>query len=156
MSDQTPEARLAAADERCPDCNFTAAEIGHFHITAQRHGLPEHDTLAADLALAAAVRERFPNMTLVIEEDLLAPGDIDPDNGRTVERVTGTAADPVVVYAMTDQTPEARKCVEQGCDEPAGTRWSPYWCERHDKERRDRITEQLDGLVAAAKEATDD
>jgi len=96
------EARLAAAKSiqgLLLDADWTLAELT---------GALSHDglapTLAADLALAAAVRERFPNMTLAvvsllaIEEDLLAPGDIDPDNGRTVERVTGTAADPVVVY----------------------------------------------------------
>ena len=93
MSDQTPEARLAAALAVCGYWKHDYQNREH----AQRT-LADDPTLAADLALAAAVRERFPNMTLAIEEDLLAPGDIDPDNGLTVERVTGTAADPVVVY----------------------------------------------------------
>lgn len=34
------------------------------------------------------------------DERALQPGDIDPDNGRTVERVTGTADAPVIVYRV--------------------------------------------------------
>jgi len=61
VSDQTPEARLAAALE----------EVGVLAPTATANMTFAADpTLAADLALAAAVRERFPNMTLAIEEDL--------------------------------------------------------------------------------------
>jgi hypothetical protein len=44
-----------------------------------------------------------------------------------------------------------RKCVERGCNEPAGTKWSPHWCERHDAERRARITKQLEDLVAESE-----
>lgn len=28
-----------------------------------------------------------------------------------------------------------KACVEDGCDEPAGTAWSPHWCFRHNVER---------------------
>lgn len=39
--------------------------------------------------------------------------------------------------------PSGRTCIEAGCDEPAGTRWGPYWCPVHDKERIDRISASL-------------
>jgi len=38
-------------------------------------------------------------------------------------------------------------CVEEGCDRPAGTAWSPYWCQPHNAERIDRISRQLDGFI---------
>ena len=38
-----------------------------------------------------------------------------------------------------------RHCYE-GCPEPAGTLWGPYWCPEHDRERIDRISQQLDEL----------
>jgi hypothetical protein len=34
-------------------------------------------------------------------------------------------------------------CVEPGCNEPAGTAWSPHWCMKHNIERIDRIDAQL-------------
>jgi len=30
-------------------------------------------------------------------------------------------------------------CIEQGCDKPAGTAWSPLWCFEHNVERIHRI-----------------
>ena len=69
-SDQqvSPEARLAAAlhDSIQPVCvhwNGQPCPLAARILAAD-------PTLAADLALAAAVRERFPNMTLAIEEAL--------------------------------------------------------------------------------------
>lgn len=41
------------------------------------------------------------------------------------------------------QKPSGRECIERGCTEPAGTLWGPYWCPAHDKERLDRVREQL-------------
>lgn len=37
------------------------------------------------------------------------------------------------------QEPSGRLCVE-GCGQPAGTWWGPYWCPEHDMERLDRIS----------------
>lgn len=51
------------------------------------------------------------------------------------------------ILAASPPEPPVLRCVEFGCDEPAGTPWSPYWCEAHDKERRDRITATLDALA---------
>lgn len=42
---------------------------------------------------------------------------------------------------------DERVCIEPGCNEPAGTPWGPHWCEKHDQERRDRITKQLRELA---------
>lgn len=36
-----------------------------------------------------------------------------------------------------------RKCIELGCDEPAGTPWGRHWCADHDDERIHRISAQL-------------
>jgi hypothetical protein len=36
-----------------------------------------------------------------------------------------------------------KPCIEKGCDEPAGTAWSPLWCQRHNAERLDRISGRL-------------
>ncbi|HET7734343.1 MAG TPA: hypothetical protein VFK52_00090 [Nocardioidaceae bacterium] len=46
------------------------------------------------------------------------------------------------------QQPSGRACVEQGCDEPAGTDWGPLWCPDHDAERLDRIGQNLDRMLA--------
>lgn len=45
-----------------------------------------------------------------------------------------------------------KHCIEPGCNEPAGTAWSPYWCVKHNIERIDRIDEGL----AACKRALDE
>jgi hypothetical protein len=45
------------------------------------------------------------------------------------------------------QQPSGRLCIEQGCPEPAGTFWGPYWCPRHDMERLDRITDSLNEIA---------
>lgn len=42
--------------------------------------------------------------------------------------------------------PSGRTCTETGCDQPAGTRWGPYWCPDHDAQRLDRITTQMSAL----------
>ncbi|MFL0459116.1 hypothetical protein ACH0CA_01365 [Kytococcus sedentarius] len=47
------------------------------------------------------------------------------------------------------QEPSGRACYEPHCEEPAGTRWGPYWCPVHDKERLDRIERNLEDLAAA-------
>lgn len=49
------------------------------------------------------------------------------------------------------QRPSGRACVEQGCSEPAGTRWGPLWCPQHDQERLDRITASLENISAMLK-----
>jgi hypothetical protein len=44
------------------------------------------------------------------------------------------------------QQPSGRTCVEPDCTQGAGTWWGPYWCPEHDKERLDRISDQLDAI----------
>lgn len=44
------------------------------------------------------------------------------------------------------------KCVEPGCNEEAGTPWTPYWCKKHDKERRERISKSLEEISQKFKE----
>lgn len=39
-------------------------------------------------------------------------------------------------------------CVERGCERPAGTAWSSYWCQPCNAERMRRITRQLEDLCA--------
>lgn len=41
------------------------------------------------------------------------------------------------------QQPSGRICVERGCDEPAGTLWTPFWCPDHDVERLERVSAGL-------------
>lgn len=41
-----------------------------------------------------------------------------------------------------------KPCIEDGCELPAGTAWSPHWCQKHNAERMERITKSLlDGLA---------
>jgi hypothetical protein len=51
----------------------------------------------------------------------------------------------------TCQKPSGRVCIEQGCSEPAGTGWGPFWCPDHDQERLDRITRQLDEIAESLR-----
>jgi hypothetical protein len=44
-----------------------------------------------------------------------------------------------------------KKCVEPGCQEPAGTAWSKLWCFKHNVERIDRITKSLEELTNAKR-----
>ena len=37
-------------------------------------------------------------------------------------------------------------CIEKDCPNPAGTVWSPLWCQKHNSERMDRISASLDEL----------
>jgi hypothetical protein len=41
-----------------------------------------------------------------------------------------------------------KKCVEIGCNNPAGTAWSPYWCFECNVKRLDKISNQFENLVA--------
>lgn len=45
-----------------------------------------------------------------------------------------------------------KKCIEKGCEEFAGTAWSPYWCVKHNIERIDRISDQLYSITKDFKE----
>lgn len=45
------------------------------------------------------------------------------------------------------QKPSGYTCIEPGCQSPAGTWWTPYWCPPCDEERIDRITAQIEDLV---------
>lgn len=42
-------------------------------------------------------------------------------------------------------------CIE-GCGRPAGTAWSPYWCQPCNAERMDRVGAQLRALAAGTGE----
>ena len=42
-------------------------------------------------------------------------------------------------------------CWEDGCENPAGTAWSPYFCFPHNIERIRRISKQLEELVEMRK-----
>jgi hypothetical protein len=42
-------------------------------------------------------------------------------------------------------------CIE-GCGRPAGTAWSPFWCQECNAKRINRISEELLSIVNAAKE----
>lgn len=57
--------------------------------------------------------------------------------------------------ANGEQYHTGKPCIERGCDEPAGTAWSPYWCWRHNAERLDRISRSLDSLAAALRSTGD-
>lgn len=41
------------------------------------------------------------------------------------------------------QQPSGRTCIEDGCEQAAGTFWGPLWCPDHDQERIDRIDSQM-------------
>ena len=42
-----------------------------------------------------------------------------------------------------------KRCIERGCDEPAGTAWSPLWCFKHNVERMRRINAAFDRMRGA-------
>ena len=39
-----------------------------------------------------------------------------------------------------------KRCIESGCGNPAGTGWSPYWCQPCNAKRMLRIGESLRGM----------
>lgn len=39
-----------------------------------------------------------------------------------------------------------KKCIEKGCDKPAGTAWSHLWCFEHNVERMKRIERNLQDM----------
>jgi hypothetical protein len=53
------------------------------------------------------------------------------------------------------QRPSGRTCVEDGCDQEAGTLWGPYWCPEHDKERLDRVSSSLDKIMDDLRKGAD-
>jgi hypothetical protein len=44
-----------------------------------------------------------------------------------------------------------KPCMTQGCDKPAGTWWSPYWCFEHNVERIKRIDTQFAEILKSRK-----
>jgi len=42
---------------------------------------------------------------------------------------------------------------EGKCANPAGTKWSPYWCEECNKRRMEHITKQLNKIAVKLQEA---
>lgn len=43
------------------------------------------------------------------------------------------------------------QCIEKGCEKPAGTAWSPYWCFDCNVERMRRIERQLKAIMERAE-----
>ena len=41
-----------------------------------------------------------------------------------------------------------KRCVEAGCDNPAGTHWSKLWCQPCNAARLDRISRALESEMA--------
>lgn len=41
-----------------------------------------------------------------------------------------------------------KRCIESGCERPAGTAWSKLWCFEHNVERMDRISAALEAARA--------
>jgi hypothetical protein len=56
--------------------------------------------------------------------------------------------------AESDENAESwhtgKACIEKGCNEKAGTAWSPHWCWECNAKRLDRITRGLEELNNAA------
>lgn len=44
-----------------------------------------------------------------------------------------------------------KKCTKFGCDNPAGTWWSPHWCFEHNVDRIRKITAALEDAVKRAE-----
>jgi hypothetical protein len=50
---------------------------------------------------------------------------------------------------------QERKCIEEGCEEPAGSPWTHLWCLKHDEERRERITASMEKISESFAVRTD-
>ena len=73
-----------------------------------------------------------------------------------------------VAYANPDHAGNSAKfhtgknCITKGCEQPAGTWWSPHWCFACNVERITRISSSLDDIVqraafdAAVRKAADE
>lgn len=48
-----------------------------------------------------------------------------------------------------------KSCLEKGCNKPAGTYWSPWWCFEHNVERIRRINKGIEGGLAKLRELQD-
>lgn len=44
-----------------------------------------------------------------------------------------------------------KACRTEGCKEPAGTFWSPHWCQAHNTARMHRITASLEDMTKKAE-----
>lgn len=42
-----------------------------------------------------------------------------------------------------------KPCVERGCVKPAGTAWSPFWCQAHNAERMARVNDSMEIMLEA-------
>jgi len=45
-------------------------------------------------------------------------------------------------------------CIEPGCNNPAGTAWSPYWCVDCNIERINLVTKQMEDLLNNMRKTT--
>lgn len=43
-----------------------------------------------------------------------------------------------------------KPCIERGCTNPAGTAWSPVWCQPCNAKRMDRISGSLEKMAGAS------
>ena len=57
-----------------------------------------------------------------------------------------SGAHPNCTEGHVCEKPSGRPCFEEGCLQPAGTLWGPYWCPDHDRERLERISRSLDEI----------
>ena len=53
--------------------------------------------------------------------------------------------------ANSDKYHTGRDCIEDGCQKPAGTHWSPHWCFDHNVERMKQISVSLENMVEQLK-----
>lgn len=44
-----------------------------------------------------------------------------------------------------------KKCIAPGCNNPAGTAWSPFWCQSCNANRMNRIDESMRDIEAKMK-----
>lgn len=57
------------------------------------------------------------------------------------------SAHPYCTDGHVCQKLSGRVCVEDGCNELAGTAWGPLWCPDHDRERLDRVSAQMESIL---------
>lgn len=70
-----------------------------------------------------------------------------PRNDDTTGRSHPRCWDGTTYHHTACLKPSGRTCIEVGCDEPAGTRWGPYWCPAHDVARLDRVGASLQSIA---------
>ncbi len=59
------------------------------------------------------------------------------------------SAHPNCTKGHTCQAPSGRTCIEADCNLSAGTKWGPYWCPDHDRDRLNRVSASMDEIAAS-------